>query len=242
MLSTFLFISSTQRNTKILISVKYKVSYYKNKEVIIDDVCQLDVTENFSFFYSLGKIEQLERIGKKLDKGKISGDEITFERSDFKTNLYNFNTLKDYSKGVAIVSERIGGQNLAYVKDSLNSKNWVISNSTSKIGNLICQKAIKIKDNVTVTVWFCTDIPIREGPFYFYGLPGLIVKANNSLGWEANLLSVDYNKNSKNEIEIEPYKLVSEATIKKAKANNQSKANNGIIIMPNGTKLNSTRN
>jgi GLPGLI family protein len=227
-----------QNNNMIIASAKYKVSYIKDKEIIIDDICQLDITKMQSYFYSLGYKEQFENISSKLEKAKATGNIMNFERGEIKTNLYKFNTVKDYKNKVALVSERIGSQYLAFVKDSLSTRKWKIVDEKTKINNLVCQKAISVSGKVNVVVWFAKDIPITEGPFYYYGLPGLIVKAVNSLGWEANLLSVQYNKDSKNEIFIEPYKLVSEAMVVKAKANvEQSKSNNGVISMPDGSKL-----
>lgn len=234
--------SILQNNSLIIASFKYKVSYVKEGIKIIDDVCQLDVSKNQSYFYSVGKQQQIESIGLKLARARSTGQELNFESDEIKTNLYQFNTIKEYGKKLAIVTERIGGQNLGYVKDSLNNNDWTIHNDKIKIGNLVCQKATKIKNKITVTAWFCKDIPLKEGPFFYYGLPGLIVKANSSLGWQANLISMNNIKNSKAEIEIEPYKLVSETSISKARANNQAKSNNNVIVMPNGTKLNRMNN
>jgi len=67
---------------------------------------------------------------------------------------------------------------------------WVITDETKTIQNFICYKAyyietIDLGDEVktnTHTVWFTPDLPFSYGPGDYYGLPGVILEANNMLG------------------------------------------------------------
>ncbi|MFL9835583.1 GLPGLI family protein [Chryseobacterium terrae] len=53
---------------------------------------------------------------------------------------------------------------------------WNIFPETKKIENYNCQKATTKFGGRTWEAWFSKDLPFPDGPYKFYGLPGLIVK------------------------------------------------------------------
>lgn len=55
-------------------------------------------------------------------------------------------------------------------------QDWKISPDKEKIGELMTQKATCTFAGRIWTAWFTTEIPIQDGPYKFYGLPGLIVR------------------------------------------------------------------
>jgi len=93
---------------------------------------------------------------------------------------------------------------------------WIITDETKTIQNFTCYKAyfietIDLGDEVktnTHTVWFTPDLPFSYGPGNYYGLPGVILEANNMGG------KYTYGA-SKIELNIENPKL--ENNIKKLK-------------------------
>lgn len=58
--------------------------------------------------------------------------------------------------------------------------NWKIDNQKEKIGEYNTQKATVDFGGRKWTAWFSTEIPFQDGPYKFYGLPGLIVKIEDS--------------------------------------------------------------
>ncbi|MFC0344157.1 GLPGLI family protein [Epilithonimonas hispanica] len=65
--------------------------------------------------------------------------------------------------------------------------NWKLTNEFSKILNYNVQKATTEFGGRKWTAWFTKDIPIQDGPYKFKGLPGLILKiedSNKSHVWE----------------------------------------------------------
>ncbi|MET3034553.1 GLPGLI family protein [Chryseobacterium sp. NRRL B-14859] len=54
--------------------------------------------------------------------------------------------------------------------------NWNILPEKQKIGEYSTQKATTEYGGRKWTAWFSSDIPFQDGPYKFYGLPGLIVK------------------------------------------------------------------
>jgi GLPGLI family protein len=57
----------------------------------------------------------------------------------------------------------------------LNLMNWTISNETNNINGYNCQKATTFYAGRDYIAWFDPEIPISDGPYKFYGLPGLII-------------------------------------------------------------------
>ena len=56
---------------------------------------------------------------------------------------------------------------------------WKISNEKSQIFGYNVQKAELNFRGRSWTAWFTNDIPISDGPYKFYGLPGLILKISD---------------------------------------------------------------
>lgn len=54
--------------------------------------------------------------------------------------------------------------------------NWKIVPETAIIANINCQKAEVEYGGRNWTAWFAKEIPVSEGPYYFHGLPGLILQ------------------------------------------------------------------
>ncbi|WP_160139059.1 GLPGLI family protein [Chryseobacterium sp. c4a] len=77
--------------------------------------------------------------------------------------------------------------------------NWNILGDKQKIGEYNAQKATTEFGGRTWTAWFSTDIPFQDGPYKFYGLPGLIVKiedADKNYSWilQGNKKVKDYTE------------------------------------------------
>lgn len=66
--------------------------------------------------------------------------------------------------------------NQVYVKDSMGSRQWKITDSRRHIGKYECRKAVWEKDDSTrIYAWFSVDIVPPVGPEMFSGLPGAIL-------------------------------------------------------------------
>lgn len=67
------------------------------------------------------------------------------------------------------------GQNV-YLKDSLPSRSWKITNSTRNISGYKCRKALYEKnDSTRIYAWYATELTTPIGPEGFCGLPGVIL-------------------------------------------------------------------
>jgi GLPGLI family protein len=65
------------------------------------------------------------------------------------------------------------------VKDNWVNFNWKIKKKFKKLGEFNCQMAIGEFRGRTYTAWFTDKIPLSYGPWKLFGLPGLIIEAND---------------------------------------------------------------
>jgi GLPGLI family protein len=107
------------------------------------------------------------------------------------------------------------------IVDSLQKYDWKLEKETKKIGNYTCYKAtavikptepkddVKAKDKailladkpkeMKITAWYTPEIPIGHGPSGYWGLPGLILEANDGI---TTLLCSKIVLNAKDKTEI----------------------------------------
>ena len=127
--------------------------------------------------------------------------------------------------------------------ESLEKPNWIITDETDIILGFPCIKATTNFRGREWIAFFTPDIPIQEGPWKLYGLPGLILKAYDSKRhyfYEAK----DINSKSPGLVEYVNYRdrLVLKDRIKSLKLRNEAKKKDirqimthafGIKIKPN---------
>ncbi len=144
-----------------------------NKADIKTEQANLDVTPQGSVFYS-AKAIQRDSIMQRMRQTR------TFDRNqmqDLRTTI-NYVVEKDYPKQSVTLKNRIGRDQYAYTESQ--PFQWKILNETVKIGEYNTQKAETQYGGRTWYAWFTTEVPFQDGPYKFSGLPGLIVKAEDS--------------------------------------------------------------
>lgn len=60
--------------------------------------------------------------------------------------------------------------------DKFPKFNWSMTTESKKIGSFTCYKATCYFRGRHWEAWYCPDIPVKMGPWKFYGLPGLILE------------------------------------------------------------------
>jgi len=86
---------------------------------------------------------------------------------------------KDYKAKKIKVVDYISVHGFIY-EEPLITQNWTIQDDTVTIAGYSCQKAICDWKGRSYEAWFTSEIPISEGPWKFYGLPGLIIKLHDT--------------------------------------------------------------
>ena len=167
------------------------VSDTLKKEVVTNEIVVLD-------FY--GKEQRSIFTGLK----HIISDSTMIE--DSKKGIMSF---PDGSMKIRYVVEKINNGNLMYlytpdhmgdpvlkVKDD-RKMNWQISNEQQSILGYLAQKATMFFAGREWTAWFTSEISIPDGPYKFYGLPGLILKISDKTNTHSfEMISVQKQKSN----------------------------------------------
>lgn len=102
------------------------------------------------------------------------GPEIVYVSQDYWGEQCS--TFKDFANTILTIEQYYVGR--AYViEDPLRQYNWSISTEKQEIAGFEC---IKATCEDTITAWFTPEIPVSDGPSTAWGLPGLILKLDDS--------------------------------------------------------------
>lgn len=163
-------------------TVKFIITYnvlmindLKNKEEKTEDIQVLQIGSKYS---------------KSFSKLQYDGDSIYFSyikkgaRSApwFQENIPPVEVYKNYAEKKTSVSHRFFGVKTVYLyQDDYPLKvDWELSAEKKKIHSYTCQKATGTFRGRTYEAWFTPDIPFKEGPYKFGGLPGLILEISDT--------------------------------------------------------------
>jgi GLPGLI family protein len=110
-------------------------------------------------------------------KQEGEGIAITFKYGDEKGEIIhrNFNTEK-----IKLRYPKSEAYDEFTVDDNWIKIAWEIQEDTLTIGNFKCKKAIGDFRGRTYIAWFAEEIPLPYGPFKLFGLPGLILQAEDT--------------------------------------------------------------
>ncbi|UOV00128.1 GLPGLI family protein [Chryseobacterium daecheongense] len=152
-----------------------------DKTDVKKDMMLLDIDKNGSTYYSHEKFiadsTSKAEIEKQL-KGGFGGN-ISINRREGPGTV-SFKVTKQYPDFKTYLFRSISTDQYKIAEDK--KPEWKILPDKQKIGEYNAQKATTSFGGREWTAWFSTDIPFQDGPYKFYGLPGLIVKIEDSTG------------------------------------------------------------
>ncbi|TDX84613.1 GLPGLI family protein [Epilithonimonas xixisoli] len=171
----------------ILISVNsqvhrfyYELTYKPNKDSATTEkeMMVLDVAKDESLFLPYKQLEYDSVLTANIKKAREFGAEIDKELMTKKPPLlsYRISKFKDGNLGF---KDFIGISEYYIYSEKPNLK-WNITNEKEKIEIYNAQKATTNFGGRSWIAWFTTDIPIQDGPYKFSGLPGLVIKLEDS--------------------------------------------------------------
>lgn len=148
-----------------------------NSSEIKTENAYLDVNGQQSVFYPEKTMQRDSIFSRARQTGSFN-----FDRSQMQSLRSNIDYVieKDFKTGVKTFKSRIARDQYSYEED--RAMDWKILPETAKIGDYKTQKAETNFGGRTWFAWFTTDVPIQDGPYKFSGLPGLIVKVEDSKG------------------------------------------------------------
>jgi len=153
----------------------YELSFKPKKDSAkIDKVmATLDIVKDKSIYQDFTITAQdsiIKMAVEEMQKSKTWKD----LSKTIKMPKFSFKIYKIYPDMKEQYVDRISKNLFAY--EETIKFDWKILSDKEKIGEYNTQKATTEFGGRKWTAWFSTDIPFQDGPYKFYGLPGLIVK------------------------------------------------------------------
>ena len=202
-LITLFDLANAQDNKETANRFFYELTFKPKKDSAkLDKVITiLDITDkNRSVYQDYTVIAQDSIMKIEMEAIKKSGMMRDFSKS-LKTPKISAKIYKTYpGMKVQYVDKIANGFTPTTIGYSEDLKfNWNILGDKQKIGEYNTQKATTEFGGRKWTAWFTTDIPFQDGPYKFYGLPGLIViieDENKDYSWvlQGNKKIKDYTE------------------------------------------------
>lgn len=148
-----------------------------NRNDIKTELAYLDISPEKSLFYGEKRLQRDSLISKMRQTG--GGNFDRSQMVNLRSNI-DFTIEKNLKTGTKTFSSRIARDQYSYEEE--RPMDWKILPETAKIGDYKTQKAETQFAGRTWYAWFTPDIPFQDGPYKFSGLPGLIVKVEDSKG------------------------------------------------------------
>ncbi len=114
----------------------------------------------------------------------ISSDSIRRLHSIYHLRINNLFTpaiYKNYPKNKITVTDCIVFHDYLYTENK-TSLNWTLKQDTLTVCDYLCYQAICTFGGREWIAWYTPEISISDGPWKLYGLPGLILKAEDNTG------------------------------------------------------------
>ncbi|WP_343660419.1 GLPGLI family protein [Chryseobacterium sp.] len=166
----------------------YELSYRPNKDSLQyeKEIMILDIDKEQSVYqsYELTVLDSLSNdIISKSEKNGTMPDLANMP--DRKPIPFSHRIFKKYPIQNVLYTDIIFNDDYSYIETPPIT--WTISNEKGKMENYTVQKAETAYGGRLWTAWFTTDLPFQDGPYKFYGLPGLIIQIEDSeknYSWE----------------------------------------------------------
>ncbi|WP_379967922.1 GLPGLI family protein [Epilithonimonas sp. UC225_85] len=139
------------------------------------ELAYLDTDGKKSFFYAENTLKR----DSVMERMRATRNFDRSQMENLRSNL-QFTIEKDLANQSLVYKSRIGRDQYSYNESP--TFNWKILPETVKIGEYETQKAETKFAGRTWYAWFTQQIPLQDGPYKFSGLPGLIVKVQDSDG------------------------------------------------------------
>lgn len=170
LLIPFLLLGQTEKKGHITYKYQKPSAKLKFQKAILE----FDKDESVFIYGSTDLIEQKE--------SGVKRDGIRAKANLNASDSIGFQVYRDFSNEVMVNRyPKTAKMFDAFVyNDNWISINWRVKNKFKKIGKFKAQKAVGEFRGRVYTAWFTEEIPLPCGPWKLFGLPGLILEAEDS--------------------------------------------------------------
>lgn len=190
---------------------KYLLSYQPDSTDVYskkEEVFTLIIGNEKSLFVSENTLKR-DSVKAEL----IRRNSLSFNLSNIPKSAFSYRIVKDTHNNNITFYDNILRTYLSY--DENMSLHWDFTNDIEKVDELECKIAYLNYAGRRYKTWYSTSISIPEGPYKFYGLPGLIVKIQDIKGsYTFELISFKGISNEKQKITVENQTLQSKKVSK----------------------------
>ncbi|WP_083862135.1 GLPGLI family protein [Flavobacterium sp. B17] len=200
-------------------SQKYNFTYlytFKPDSLHLDktetELMGLFIDKNGSTYFSLTKVKRDSAIAQNMNSGGVSSN-MPVSLNTFPQGKVRGIIQKDWRSNEVISYLPVNTDRFKIIQHI--TLNWQIGTETAMIQGKKCQLATVEYKGRKYNAWFTNEIPISDGPYKFGGLPGLIVKIEDTKKqhiWE--LKGIEKFRNIK--LNLSAYIPVTESQYKKA--------------------------
>ncbi|WP_239060644.1 GLPGLI family protein [Bacteroides sp. 519] len=173
----------TNTFAQVNIRCAYMENYkrYADSDKIDSDEMILEIGKQSSEYYSLWNrgrqaiVDSLSAKGASLEEIYTARERLGYPKSTQFFTIY-----KHYpTKGELLYVDNLITSHYQYTEKMVMPE-WEILMEKKEIAGYMCQKAKADYLGRTWIAWFTTSIPVSDGPWKLWGLPGLIIEANDS--------------------------------------------------------------
>ncbi len=171
LLYLFTLANAQNKSGLIIYDIKYPNENLKEKTVksrlFFNDTLSIGISYSTKFYSqkNVGINQEPQGLGVTFKYGDEVGEVI----------YRNYNTEK-----ITLRFPKSAALDEYTVEDNWIKIQWEIRDDKRKIGNFICKKAIGDFRGRRYIAWYTEEIPLPYGPFKLYGLPGLILEAEDT--------------------------------------------------------------
>lgn len=199
--------SIAQDNTNAIASITYEfihVNDTNNRENPRKEEMITYLGRYSSVYNSLDQAKRKEEMYKKLRLTNPTGTIVVGSPIE---DLYLLPNEKYWAR-----TGSLGTANYL-IESTIDAIDWQIGEDTKEISGYSCQMAKGVYGGREYTVWFAAELPFSFGPWKLFGLPGLILQAEDSRQ-EVFFNFVAFNKVTEEEVSVVPPKKLIKTTEK----------------------------
>ncbi len=175
----FISISLYSQNHRFIYEYSFKMDSL-NKNISEKEIMNLDITKEGSNFYSNEKFISDSLTNAEFKKAEaIKSTNIDLGKIK-KNPKVGFSITKKYPDFQTVLHTSISGD--PYAIEENEKITWNILPETKEIEGIKVQKATTNFIGRKWIAWFADEIQFQDGPYKFYGLPGLILSLEDVNG------------------------------------------------------------
>ena len=171
---------------QVRLLVQYELKYVNdstNEKQLLDplkETLMLEIGQKVSKCYSY-TVYLRDPILTADFKAGASQETINQHAQAYSNGNITYQIFKNYPMGKVTTTDRLGITNILCEEDN-DRPEWQLHPDTMTVLSYPCQKATCRFKGRDYTAWYTMEVPVSDGPWKLHGLPGLILKAEDSRG------------------------------------------------------------